>query len=209
MAGTAFWQLPDPLTNLRHPSDVWPEWKLDREVDREIRSMSALAADLRRERFHRFSRTTDPHGFQLALLTGGHLQHRTSGWYQTGELFGIRYRYPLLDLGVVEAALSLPWQAFRSEGWTRVAYRKAAASWVPDEVAWNLHKVEPALFFPPTEPKKPQPAADDLPAIQPFAVPNPQYRRAMQIVGLSYRRASSRGRVDPGRRVQARTDAAV
>ena len=296
LAGTAFWQLPEQITSWRHPGDRKAEAELDREIDDALRSVSELAADLRRERYRRFQRMTDPHDYQLELLTGGHLQHRTGGWYQTGELFGIRYRYPLLDLGVVEAALSLPWYAYRSRGWTRIAYRRAASTWVPAEVAWNLHKVEPALFFPPTaaagtanadagdraaasrqteagEPSGRSTGADSRPAapgeplaaadpsaagvsagqVRPenrasetgpggsaeladrggtagageqrtedapagaaeqaalvrFEVPDPRYRETMRVVGLSYRRATQRGRVDPDSRVQARPDAAV
>jgi hypothetical protein len=58
---------------------------------------------------------------------------------------GIDYRYPLLDLHVVTGALQLPWWAYRSQGWNRVACRKAVTDWVPGSVAWNILKNEPAL----------------------------------------------------------------
>lgn len=90
--------------------------------------------------------TKDHHDYQLALFSQAHIQARTSAWFQAGELMGVRYRYPLLDLDVVEAAFRMPWWAFRSRGWNRIAYRKAVSAWIPDSVAWNILKNEPAVF---------------------------------------------------------------
>ncbi len=110
-----------------------------------LAAVSPLAADLAGRRWTPLSTATDHHTYQLALLANGHLQSRCGWWYQTGRLYGIDYRYPLLDLGVVTAALRLPWWAYRSEGWNRLAYRKAVEGWVPASVAWNILKNEPAL----------------------------------------------------------------
>ena len=43
-------------------------------------------------------------------------------------MWGISYRYPLLDREVVETALQLPWQAFRSAGETPGDYDVKFAS---------------------------------------------------------------------------------
>lgn len=205
LAHTAFNQLPDPISGLRHPIDHLAETRLNREIDAELRAAWPAVADLRRDGLRRLNSCTDPHEFQLLLLTAGHIQHRTGGWFQTGELFGIRYRYPLLDLGVVEAALSLPWFAYLSRGWQRIAYRRAVAPWVPDTVAWNLRKVEPALYFPPTGPAQ----LPEQPAATPFVPDDPRYADTMALIRLCHQKATNRGRVNPDLRVRARPEAAV
>lgn len=118
--------------------------RLPADID-GIAAVSALAATAARQRGARIVAATNHHDYQLALLTNGHLQHRCGWWYQTGRLFGVDYRYPLLDLEVVTAALRLPWWAYRSQGWNRLAYRRAVEQWVPSSVAWNVLKNEPAL----------------------------------------------------------------
>ncbi len=66
-----------------------------------------------------------------------------------GRLWKLEYRYPLLDLGVVEGALSLPWWAWLEGGDTRVAFRRAVASWVPQAVADRPKLEERAISEPP------------------------------------------------------------
>ena len=135
------------------------------------------------------------------LLTGGHLQRRCDGWYQTGRLFDIFYRYPLLDLDVVTAALQLPWWAFCSQGWTRTAFRMAVEPWVPPSVAWNVTKSEPALFAPTEgEPvgQLPRPAQH-----------RPDDERYQQMLDVARRVSmATRGTARPPQPVRARADAA-
>lgn len=140
---------PDRIQDLRHPRRAREHHAIDADIDRALRAVSPLAADARQQRQRAFQNARNHHEFQLVLLTGGHLQRRTEGWYQTGRLFDVFYRYPLLDLDVVTAALQLPWQAYRSHGWTRTAFRMAVEPWVPASVAWNTTKSEPALLAPP------------------------------------------------------------
>jgi asparagine synthase (glutamine-hydrolysing) len=143
-----FWQaLPAGVRAWRHPHHAIAERRHLHRVIEQLEQVSDLAADIVREN----SRVAhlDPHDYQLHLLGLAHLPQRTSGWYQTGRLFGIDYRYPLLDVRVVEAALSLPWQAFYSLGWDRTAFRLMAQRHVPASVAWNVSKVEPAHMYAP------------------------------------------------------------
>jgi asparagine synthase (glutamine-hydrolysing) len=142
---TLFAAAPEPLRDLRHPLNARARRTRLREMDALLRASSPFAADVLRDRLAAFERATDHHEYQLTLLTGGHLQRRCDDWFQTGRLFDVSYRYPLLDLGVVTAALQLPWWAFRSRGWTRTAFRMAIEPWVPKSVAWNTSKSEPAL----------------------------------------------------------------
>ena len=176
--------LPAKVRDLRQPGLVADLRVNDAEIDAVLRAFSPRAADLRLARLDDLAARRSPRDLQLELLTDGHLQHRTAGWYQTGRLFGIDYRYPLLDLGVVEAALRLPWWAWRGDGWTRIAFRRAVAGWVPSSVAWNVTKAEPAQFAPPGvvptlrrgTPAPPRPHRDD-----------PRYLDAVRAAARSHR----------------------
>jgi asparagine synthase (glutamine-hydrolysing) len=148
-AATLFEASPDRVQDLRRRHDARERDAHEAETDAVLRAVSDLAADTRRARLKSFQQARDHHEYQLALLADGHLQRRCDGWYQTGRLFDVFYRYPLLDLDVVNAALQLPWWAFCSHGWTRTAFRLAVEPWVPASVAWNISKTEPALFAPP------------------------------------------------------------
>jgi len=149
VGGHLFMATPEWIHNLRRPADARRSRAEEAEIDSILREVSPLAADIRRERNRTFAQARDHHDYQMALLTGGHIQHRTTWWYQTGQLFDIDYRYPLLDLDVVAAALTLPWWAYKFNGWGRVAYRMAVDPWVPASIAWNITKYEPSRFAPP------------------------------------------------------------
>lgn len=201
-AGALLSAMPERIQDLRHREEAKERAQHEREIDAALRDFSPIAADVRQtwNRNYRVART--PRDVQMVLLTGGHIQHRTAAWYQTGRLWGIDYRYPLLDLGVVETALQLPWWAWRSGGWSRVAYRKAVADWVPDSVAWNTSKVEPASFFPPER----RPVERKAPPRRPVPISDDKYRAAMQVIARSYRRGARQ--LSPDSRVRAAPDAA-
>lgn len=147
-AGVALGELPGDITAIRHPRQARIERRHAAGIDAAIRQVSPWGADLRRRLYRAATKVGDPHERMVNALTDGHLQHRTACWYQTGDLMGVEYRYPLLDLDVVRTALSLPWEAYLSQGWDRVAFRLAVEPWVTPAIAWNLTKDEPALFSP-------------------------------------------------------------
>lgn len=145
-AGLAWGSLPGGVRSLRAPGETRRERAQARQVADALRELSPLAAEIWIDQV-RLGSSVRPHDeVQLDMLANGYLQHRTAAWYQSGRLMGVGYRFPLLDLAVVEAALRLPWWAYRSAGWDRVAFRLAVAPWVPETVAWNTTKDEPALL---------------------------------------------------------------
>lgn len=179
--------LPPRLANLRDRAGA-AEWRQqDAELDALLRGVYPRVADARLERARAVASLPDHRATQLFFLSDGHLQHRTSWWYQTGRLFNIEYRYPLLDLGVVSAALRLPAHAFRSGGWTRLAYRMAVAPWVPPAVAWNARKAEPSMFSPPVV--HPVPRSNPLPPLA--TVEDSRYPGVIELVDATYRRLNS------------------
>jgi asparagine synthase (glutamine-hydrolysing) len=144
--GAVLHAMPSRVQGLRAPRAAAQDRRHERWVRDELRARYPDLAAIREAEERTWSKVSDHHELQGLLLTRGHLQHRCAGWYQTGRLFGISYRYPLLHVGVVEAALSLPWTSFRHEGWSRIAFRTAVEPWVPASVAWNMTKMEPAFF---------------------------------------------------------------
>lgn len=199
-------QGPRPISSvahaLRNPIQSWKNHRQEADILAELREVAPSAAGARAEREMRFRSAATVRDFQLALLTNGHLQHRTSAWYQTGRMFDLYYRYPLLDIRVVKAALTLPWSAFRSEGWTRVAFRMAVQDWVPQSVAWNPFKFEPALFWPPERKK----VEREQPVFQAQTI-DADTQEAMRLVGLTYQQGSGRA-IDSASRVHSRPDLA-
>lgn len=140
--------LPDPLRSRIHRRRRSGQDQRLLELEACVREFSPLAADIREQNIKAYASMSDHHEMQLSMLQFGHLQRRTSGWHQTGHLMGVQYRYPLLDLEVVETALRLPWWAFLSNGWPRAAFRLAMEPYLPASVTWNVAKREPALYRP-------------------------------------------------------------
>lgn len=122
-----------------------------RDADRRralalLRGEYPAVADALLENIKRSRGPKDGTRYQVRRIGNGHLQRRTMAWYQAGRLFDLTYRYPLLDLEVVQTALTLPPRAFRSPEWSRIAFRRAVAKWTPASVVWNPKKRDSALF---------------------------------------------------------------
>ncbi len=196
--------LPHPLDEGRHLLAARRQHRADLEWEAELRAFSPLVADLAAEQRRRFESVHDTRSYQEALLANGHLQHRMGAWQQVGDLFGVTYRYPLLDVGVVETALSLPWWAWRHDGWSRAAYRTAVSPWVPGSVAWNLRKVEPAFFRRPGAEPRPQ----EEPPADAWQSDDPDYDDVLQLA-RSRRRLNLRRNTAPDQRVETRPDRAL
>ncbi len=57
----------------------------------------------------------------------GHLTRRIEHWWEAGRKCGVEYRYPLLDLRVVEAAVAMPEYAWTHDGYKRAPVRLIAS----------------------------------------------------------------------------------
>jgi asparagine synthase (glutamine-hydrolysing) len=194
---------PHPITNLRHPKRSRLMKRHNIDVLRRLEAFSPVVADAYRDHGAAFRSAKNHHDMQLALLVNGHLQHRTTGWYLTGRLFDVEYRYPLLDKIVVETALTLPWPAFFSQGWDRVTYRLAIQPWVPASVAWNSGKYEPAHMWPPHKVEVPRSTPEPT-------QPEPDDDRYREVMGLAKSlRPPVSNRISATARVQSLAHSAV
>ncbi|MEM1156063.1 MAG: asparagine synthase-related protein [Pseudomonadota bacterium] len=80
---------------------------------------------------------------QLRYLEQRFLFSRIDSWSASGARRGIEYRYPWLDKRIVEFALGIPAEMYRSRGNARHIMRKAMQRWLPDEVCYSNMKAEP------------------------------------------------------------------
>jgi asparagine synthase (glutamine-hydrolysing) len=86
-----------------------------------------------------------PRDYQLALLASGHLTRRVEAWHEAGRRFGVQYHHPLLDPRIVEWALSMPPEVFRTGGHSRRVFRLAVRGLVPEAVRLST-KDDPVLL---------------------------------------------------------------
>lgn len=84
--------------------------------------------------------TRDPRAVERLRL----LQGDTAARLEAGNLAaagrGIGYRYPLLDLPLIEFFHALPPEQKWRLGWGRYLFRRAIAGWVPEELRWRRDK---------------------------------------------------------------------
>lgn len=100
-------------------------------------SVLSRAQDLPRE-FLQY-RHSSVRAQQLSTNDRLHLNSRILSWSISGQRAGIEYRYPLLDKRVVEFALGIPPDLYRSGGTSRYIFRHAIKDILPEEV-WSGRK---------------------------------------------------------------------
>lgn len=91
-------------------------------------------------RFHHRSRRA----VHLQLINMNHLAARTADWYVNGQLCGIEYRYPLLDIRIIEYMMKVPSRFLVDGSKERVMFRKLGKGIIADEVLIRLSKSDPA-----------------------------------------------------------------
>jgi asparagine synthase (glutamine-hydrolysing) len=105
-------------------------------------SVAAIAGELPREYVMHSHRSVRAH--LLATADRHHLNSRIESWANSGRQDGIEYRYPLLDKRVVEFALGLPPEMYRSGDSDRYIFRQAVKDILPEQVWSDADKAEPA-----------------------------------------------------------------
>lgn len=71
---------------------------------------------------------------QLHRIDMNHLPQRMEYCYTAAAQFGIEYRYPLLDVNLVLAALAFPPWVKQHHGTNRYLFRQAMAGYVPEDI---------------------------------------------------------------------------
>ena len=85
-------------------------------------------------------------GFHLNMIYNYHISERTGPWCVTGYKNGVVYRYPLLDVRLVEYMLKVPSRLLIDGQRTRIIPRNLSAGLLPESVRWQPCKNDPALF---------------------------------------------------------------
>jgi len=79
----------------------------------------------------------------MGLLNFYHLQERCESWYISGFRHGVEYRYPLLDLRIVEYMLKVPSAILSDLTHDRILFRELSSGLLPEEVRWRWQKIDP------------------------------------------------------------------
>jgi asparagine synthase (glutamine-hydrolysing) len=91
------------------------------------------------KRFHHRSRRE----VHLQLINLNHIAARTADWYVYGQLNGIEYRYPLLDVRIVEYMLKVPSKLLVNGYNDRKIFRELGKGFFTDELLVRLSKFDP------------------------------------------------------------------
>ena len=82
----------------------------------------------------------------LKLLNEFHLADRAEDWAVNGCRKGIEYRYPLLDIKLIEYMLKVPSKLLYKKGYARIILREISEGILPDSVRWHNSKFDEAKF---------------------------------------------------------------
>jgi len=77
---------------------------------------------------------------QQRRLTQPHLMYRLEMCDHATRSFGLEYRYPLLDIELIEYYMSLPLHLKVQKGRGRYVFRKAVEGLLPDDIIWRHSK---------------------------------------------------------------------
>lgn len=84
--------------------------------------------------------STDPHALERMRLLDGNTAARLEAGNIAAGGRGIGYRYPLLDVPLIEFFHSVPAEQKWRLGWGRYLFRRSIAGWVPEELRWRRDK---------------------------------------------------------------------
>lgn len=82
---------------------------------------------------------------QLKLLDSFRFAQRTDNTHPIGQRFGVAYRYPLLDIRIVEFMLSLPSSVIYHPERERNLFRESIKELLPASICERSRKTDPAL----------------------------------------------------------------
>lgn len=75
------------------------------------------------------------------------IPYQTANMAHHGAALGVRYAYPLLDIGIIEFAHRLPADFYVASGHKRALMRAAAYNVLPDDIRLSAQKAAPAVGF--------------------------------------------------------------
>lgn len=87
-----------------------------------------------------FPRDHDVKKRQFKRLNSSYLTLRLENSFYTTEKYGITYRYPLLDVKLIEYYFSLSSNLKYRNGFGRYIYRKVLENYLPEEICWRNEK---------------------------------------------------------------------
>lgn len=83
----------------------------------------------------------------LKAISMGYIAERCEKWNIQGFRQGVEYRYPLLDIRIVEFILKVPSKFFIKDNHSRVLMKDLAKGYLPEEVLKENTKIDKILFY--------------------------------------------------------------
>lgn len=82
----------------------------------------------------------------LRMLEFYWIQDRCEGWYIQGYRKGLEYRYPLLDIRIIEYMLKVPSELLCKTNYYRPVLREIGKGILPEEVRLHWYKNDPVYW---------------------------------------------------------------
>jgi asparagine synthase (glutamine-hydrolysing) len=119
-----------------------PELLNKRFASLPLQKEFALRNQLRQRLTGKFKRPVQPtqRQWQYSCIIQEHLTQRMEYSYAAAAQFGIEYRYPLLDVDLIETCLAMPPWLKKHHGTNRYIFRQAIAGIVPEKIRQRNNK---------------------------------------------------------------------
>ena len=129
------------------PLVSWTSHKDKKDYDDDVNYLKKEYRKVHKPTYERYYYYRSRRAFQLGIFTNYHLAERTECWYIMGYKSGVVYRYPLLDVRIIEYMLKVPSKLLiLDDKYTRIVPRVISEGILPESIRWKLGKTDPAFF---------------------------------------------------------------
>lgn len=122
------------------------QWNVGRSFANDARYLKKPFGKTERKVLRNFYFYTSRRQLHLRYLRFYHVQERCESWMISGYRRGVEYRYPLLDLRIVEYILRIPSFLLCRTDYFRPLLRIIGEGWLPDDVRLNVSKRDPVYM---------------------------------------------------------------
>lgn len=122
------------------------QWNVARSFANDARYLKKPFGKSDRKVLRNFYYYTSRRQLHLRYLRFYHLQERCESWMVSGYRRGVEYRYPLLDMRIVEYIIRIPSLLLCRTNYFRPLLRIISEGWLPDDVRLNVSKRDPVYM---------------------------------------------------------------
>ena len=122
------------------------QWNVARSFANDARYLKKPFGKTDRQVLRNFYFHTSRRQLHLRYLRFYHIQERCESWMISGYRRGVEYRYPLLDMRIVEYMIRMPSLLLCRTDYFRPLLRIIGEGWLPDDVRLNVSKRDPVYM---------------------------------------------------------------